>query len=863
MNSNDSNTSFNRRQFMAATGGASIYVLRRPGKSAKFRRAGISNEAYAAARKRAQELVARMTLDEKIRQTGNVAAAIPRLNIAAHHYWNEALHGLANGQWGTSFPQPLALAGSWNLELALQVYTAISDEARATHRKSGLNLTFFSPQTLNLHRDPRWGRCEEAPGEDPYFASRWVVQVCRGMQGNNADYLKTAICGKHFICNNTEDDRFSVSATVDPRSFWEYYTRAYETAVEEGDIATFMGAFNAINGIPCCADHTLLTDLLRRRWGFRGYVISDCGAVEDICTRHHYVKTPAAAAAAAINAGCDLTCGNDPWKQLAQAVTLGLVSEGTISEAVTRAFTVRALLGEFDAPESVPFNHISMAVINSPKHQALALQAARESIILLKNQNNLLPLNRNKLKRVAVIGPMADQCHRGGYSGGCWIHVSPLQGIARALGIDAADAFIEPSQVAAHSAGVEVQIDGMGHRCIGNLGNDSWVEYEPQNFTGVKEIMIRAESSTNGGTVRIMPDSLDAPPIATLHVPHTGQWMAWRDFTAPLHTAMTGSHRMFLRFTGTKGPVMKLQSIRLRPAQAIKPSAPGATECVFAPGCTIAGPKDQKMFDAAIAAARGADVVFLVCGVSQDIDMEGRDRKDTQLPGAQHELIQAIHAVNPRTVLILASNNTVAVNWEQAHVPAIIAALYAGQAQGTAIADVVFGDFNPSGKTCCTWYKSVDQLPPFHDYDIRKGRTYMYFTGQALYPFGYGLSYTQYRYSDLTISRRKLASRGTIAVGVTITNIGKHAGSEIVQMYVTCPTSSVKRPIKQLVGFSRVALRPSESKTVRMALSHGDKALRYWDVKRNRWSLQAGKLLITVGRSSASSDLSAEVELTA
>jgi beta-glucosidase len=308
---------------------------------------------------------------------------------------------------------------------------------------------------------------------------------------------------------------------------------------------------------------------------------------------------------------------------------------------------------------------------------------------------------------------------------------------------------------------------------------------------------------------------------------------------------------------------MNLQWIRLLPASAPAPAAPGKPQVIFAPGCTVAGPKDPKMFDEALAAARGADAVFLICGVSQDIDMEGHDRKDTRLPGAQHELIKAVHAVNPRTVLILSSNNTVAVNWEQTHLPAIVAAIYGGQAQGSAIADVLFGDYNPSGKTCCTWYKSVRQLPPFHDYNIRNGRTYMYFRGRALYPFGFGLSYTSYHYSHLKVSQRKLAPGGNIIVSATITNTGKRAGAEVVQMYVTSPVSPVQRPVKQLVGFQRVELEPGEHITVSMVLSYEHRALRYWDVQQNRWTLQAGKMKVMVGRSSADLDLPADIELLA
>lgn len=833
--------------------------MRRPDADGAAR---ISDVAFQRARRTAEKLVSRMTVEEKISQTTNQSPGIGRLGIKGHDYWHEALHGLT--PWGTSFPQPLGLSCSWDLDLARRVYTAVSDEARAFNKESGAGLTFFSPQVLNLHRDPRWGRCEEAPGEDPFLASRWVVAVCRGMQGVDREYLKTVICGKHFICNNTEDDRFHISATVDPRSFWEYYTRAYKAAVTEGDIFSFMGAFNALNGVPCCADHRLLTDILRHRWGFRGYVISDCGAVGDICSQHHYVATLPEASAVAIKAGCDLTCGDNPPRHLSKAYQLGLVSEQVIAEAVTRAFTARALLGEFNADGAPPFNNISKSVINSPAHQMLAVEASRKSVVLLKNENNFLPLDRSKLSKVAVIGPMANNCHRGGYSGACWVHVSPLDGIRRALGHTLISPHLGVPQVQKRGPQVQIGVGGTGHAYLSNLHPESWAEFAEQTFANVDTVTIRAESANkNGGDVHIHLDSLTGDPVCTIHVPRTGDWGAWRNFRVKLSQPLNGRHKVFARFSGEGQNLLNLEWVKFSPPPAHKPPEPGKPEIIFSKGCSINGRTNPKALAAAVEAARDADVVLLVCGVSQQVDSEGRDRSKTSLPRAQRDLIKAVHTVNPKCALILSTNNTVAVNWEQRHLPAIVAAIYGGQAQGTGIADVLFGDFNPCGKTNCTWYRSVKQLPPFHDYTIRDGRTYMYFKGKPLYPFGFGLSYTSFHYSNLRISGPQLGLRGAITVRATITNTGNRDGAEIVQLYITPPKSTVKRPLRQLVGFERVELKAGSHKTITMHLPFDEQSLGYWDETRGGWVVQAGRMKVVVARSSAHSDLVGSVQLMA
>ena len=827
---------------------------------------GISDAAYKKAWQRAAAMVEKMTLAEKISQTGNQAPAIKRIGLPAYNYYSgEALHGLVRGGPVTSFPLPLAMACSWNPALALKVYTAVSDEARAYNKRENVGLAYYSPQTLNLHRDPRWGRCEEAPGEDPCLAGTWAVNVIKGMQGDNPNYLKTTACAKHFICNNTDDDRTSVSASVDPRSFWEYYSRAYRTCALDADVFTFMSAYSAINGIPCSADRFLLTSLLRDRWGFRGYVTSDCDAVYNIFNPHHYVPTLHQAAALAMQAGCDLNCGDTMPKHLGKAVADELVSEADISRAVTRLLTVRVLFGEFDPPASVPYNSIGFDVVDSPAHRELALDAARQSIVLLKNDNHFLPLRKSELKTVAVIGPTAGQCHLGGYSGSPFVRISPYEGIAQALGAEIyrPHDHVWPQELESFSRGVQTQESSEGGINIGWINNGSWVEYKPQNFTGKTDIAIRVSSPIHGAVIHVHVDSLNSPAIATLTVPHTGGWQRWKTISAPI-SGVTGKHKVFFKFSGGNGgPICNVEWFQLQPFTAEpKPAArPGVPVVVFKPGCSVRGAKDDKMFAEAVDAARNADVVVMVCGVDQSVDAEAHDRMHTRLPGAQHELIEACFRANPKTVLVISSNNTVAVNWEQANLPAIVSAIFAGQAQGTAIADVLFGNYNPGGKTCCTWYQSVDQLPPFHNYDIMKGRTYMYFEGRPLYPFGYGLSYTSFKYSDLHISKAALGPGESIVISATITNTGLYAGAEVAQVYVQAPKSPVKRPIKQLVGFQRLDLASGESRRVEFTLPYTEQALWYWHEAKRKFVLEPGMLKVMVGRSSAHLELDTIITL--
>ncbi len=825
-------------------------------------RAGISDAAYRRAWRRAEALVKQMTLDEKIGQLGSQAPGIERLNVPPYNYYTgEALHGLLRSAPVTSFPIPLGLAASWNPDLALRIYTAISDEARAYDNRTKNGLSYYSPVTLNLHRDPRWGRCEEAPGEDPCLAATIAVEAVRGMQGDNENYLKTTACSKHFICNNTDDDRTWVSAPVNERSFWEYYTRAYRATILEGDVFTVMGAYSALNGIPCCASHFLMTELLRNQWGFRGYVTSDCDAIDNIYDPHHYAENLPIASAMAVTAGCDLNCGGTLQANLKAAVDRELISEEEISLSVTRIMMVRHLLGLFDSAADVPYTKIPFEVVDSPAHRALALEAARQTLVLLKNDSQFLPLDKGAINKIAVIGPMANVCLLGGYSGAPIARVSPYQGITKSLGVTVYRPYISADEMVASGGGVQLQSSSEGGMNLAYISDGSWAEFSKVDFSGKTELQARVSSAGDGGQIEVHLDGLDGPVACTLAVPQTGDWQKWINVSAPL-TGIEGQHSLFLRFRGGGGYILNVEQLQLNPSVPPAPEQ-GRPLVVLKQGCSVTGQKDDKMFQEAVDAARDADVVVLVCGVSDEVDREGVDRHTIGLTGAQPDLIQAVYGANPKTVLVVSTNNSVAIEWEQEHIPAILCAVCAGQAQGTAIAEALFGDCNPGGKLPCTWYRSLDQLPPIHDYDITKGRTYLYFDGSPLYPFGHGLSYTTFQMDQFQMDAETLGPDEKTNVSAIVKNTGQRAGAEVVQLYVTPPSSPVKRPNKQLVGFQRVELQPGESKTVVFELPFNEQAFWYWGEESKQFILQPGTAKVQIGNSSANLPLSGQLTLKA
>jgi len=686
-------------------------------------KAGDFENPYVAPNLRIADLLSRMSPLEKISQMGSSAPALPNLGLKAYEYRNEALHGVvANGT--TVFPQAIALSSTWDTLLEYEVASAISDEARALYNQSGKGLTYFSP-TANMARDPRWGRTEETYGEDVYLAKKFITNFIHGMQGFDPIYLKTIATVKHFACNNIETNRTGISSNVDERSLREYYLPVFKAAVTLGGAWSVMGAYNALNGTPCCADNLLLTDILRKEWGFSGYVVSDCEAIDYISKGHHYVSSYPEAAVAAVKAGCDLCCGltYQQYLPLALADRLWLFGRTDIDTALSRVLTARTRLGDFDPPAIVPYSTISSSNINSQNHQDLALRAALESLVLLKNAGPILPLNASVLKSVAVIGPNANTVSLGGYSGSPASSVSPLQGIQNRLG-------------------------------------------------------------------------------------------------------------------DSTGAIVK-----------------------FAAGCSISGPKNAAEFSEAVSLAAASDVAIMFMGTDTSYVHEGMDLDSLGLPGAQLELVQAVFQANPKTIVVLINGNPLSISWVQAHVPGILESWYDGQGQGTAIAQALFGDYNPGGKLTSTWVSSVGDLPDMGDYSIFNNRTYMYFTGTPLFPFGFGLSYTTFLIADLHISPGVIGPGQAAIISVDIENTGIRPGDDVLQLYIHDRGTAQQKPAKQLKGFERVNLQPGEIKSVSFTLPFDE--LSFWDASIHSFRVEAGTFDVMVGSSSIDTAVSGQITASA
>ena len=696
---------------------------------------------------RVSNLISQMTLAEKISQLNTTSSAITRLNVAAYQYWNEGLHGISRvNNFTTSFPQAIALSATWDRNLIYNVASAISDEARVEYNEGvSQGLTYFSP-TINMARDPRWGRTEETYGEDPYLTSQLAVNFIQGMQGNNPKYFKATATAKHFACYNIETNRFSISSTIDDRSMREYYSPAFQACVTVGKVYSVMSSYNAINDVPNSANRTLLTNILRNEWGFNGYVVSDCDAVSGVSQNHLYVPTLSDASAICLRNGLDLNCGDTYQNNLDTALKHGLISEANIDTALARIFKARFLLGEFDPPASVPYTSIPDSLLNCQANQNLALQSAREAIVLLKNNNALLPLNKNSISRIAVIGPNANTLQLGDYSGTPKISITPYQGIASEYGIDLTMGKIQAADYN-NESGIQVQNSSEGGTDVDFIDNGDYTEYNSVNFgTGKSKFDMRVACpyTTGVGPVQLILDSLKGTVIGSYPVPYSGGWQNWETISNNIN--ISGIHNVYLVYGGG----MNIEWLWFYNPKDTLPNSNQAVQ--YSMGCTMSGAAVQANIDSAAALAARSNIAIIFCGTDETVASESLDRTIIELPGSQEQLIEAVYAANPKTIVVTVTGCPLAIPWEQQNIPAIVSAWYDGQAQGAAIADVLFGNYNPGGKLTTTWFSSTSVLPSMNDYNVRDGRTYMYYTGTPLYPFGFGLSYTNFSYSNLTIS---------------------------------------------------------------------------------------------------------------
>lgn len=676
-------------------------------------------------RTRAKKLVAEMTLEEKVSQTIHGAAAIPRLGIKAYNWWNEGLHGVARAGVATVFPQAIGLAATFDEELLNQVADVISTEARAKYamqQKYGdtdiyKGLTFWSPN-VNIFRDPRWGRGHETFGEDPYLSSRMGVRFIEGLQGDDEEYLKVAACGKHFaVHSGPEEDRHSFDAVVSKQDMFETYLPAFEACVKEGEVEAIMGAYNRTNGEPCCGSKTLLKDILRDFWGFEGHVVSDCWAIKDFHEHHKVTSSAVESVAMAMENGCDINCGS-LFLYLTEAVNRGMVSEERLNQAVENLMMTRLKLGVFDEPEKVPYSGITYEENDTKEHQELNMTASRKSFVLLKNENNLLPLNKEKIKTIGIIGPNSNNRKAlvGNYEGTASRYYTITEGIQDYLGED-----------------VRVMVSEGCHLCrpkVSGLGQDNDRISEVRGVCEASDVIIACMG---------------------------------------LDSSLEGEE-------GDEGNE-------------------------FASG----------------------------------------DKPNLSLPGLQEEVLKEIYASGKPVVLVVLSGSALSVTWADEHIPAILEGWYPGALGGKALASVLFGEHSPEGKLPVTFYKTTEELPDFRDYAM-KGRTYRYMKQDALYPFGYGLSYTDFTVKDVSLSQDTVLEGETMTVKAVLKNTGSMKGAETLQVYVkSCHGDA---PNAQLKAFTKVELNPGEEKEVTLSLSDRAFGLRNHD---GDLVIEAGDYLVYVG----------------
>ena len=714
-----------------------LFILLIAGSVVVFSQTGSYKDPFydpsVSTQKRVDDLVSRMTLEEKIGQMQHTAPAIEHLGIPAYNWWNECLHGVARNGIATVFPQAIGLAATWNTTLVHQEADIISTEGRAKYYEAisknkhdiYQGLTFWSPN-INIFRDPRWGRGQETYGEDPFLTAQIGTAFVKGLQGDDPKYFKVIATAKHFaVHSGPEPERHIFDAWPSEKDLYETYLPAFESLVKDAKVYSVMGAYNRLYGTPCCASDFLLEKTLRGAWGFDGYVVSDCGAISDFYNSHKFVPDAIKASALAVKNGADLACG-DEYRYLIEGVEKGYITEAEIDIAVKRLFTARIKLGLFDPPSLVPYSSIKPTDYDTEQNRHFARKVAQQSIVLLKNEKSILPINK-KIRSIAVIGPYANEVPvlLGNYNGVPSHPVTILQGIK-------------------NRAGNLNIFYAVGTETPGKLANDS-----------LKRI------------------------------------------------------------------------------------------------------QEDVLINEAISKARKADFIVFVGGISSDLEGEempvkvegfnGGDRTNLDLPQSQRLLLEKLQKLGKPIVFVMTNGSALSVNWAKQNIPAIVDCWYPGEEGGNAVADVLFGDYNPAGRLPVTFYKSVNDLPSFEDYSM-KGRTYRYFNGEPLYAFGFGLSYTTFEYSTIRLEQEQVLKEGKIELKVTVSNTGRYEGDEVIQVYFTQPESVTDKPIKSLVAFRRVSFKKGERKEISFEIPVSQ--LRHFDTKLGRYAIAKGRYELLVGASS-------------
>ena len=853
---------------------------------------------------RAKNLVSLMTLDEKIEQLGDKSPAIPRLGLQEYNWWNECLHGVARSGNATVFPQAIGMAATFDRAMMKKVADMISDEARAKHHEATRNgnydryfgLTFWSPN-INILRDPRWGRGHETYGEDPYLTGQLGMQFVKGLQGDNPKYMKLVATPKHFaVHNGPEPERHYFNVTPNTRDLWETYLPAFKDLIVDAKAYSIMGAYNRVDGESSCASWLLLEDILRNKWGFKGYVVSDCGAIRDIHKFHKIVNTPEEAAAIGVRKGCDLNCGVVYQKYLKNAVELGLIDEGEIDLSLYRLVLAKMKLGMFDKAEEVPYANIPIEINDSELHNNAALEMAQKSMTLLKN-NGVLPIHKSNISKIAVVGPNADNINalRGNYYGTASNPVSVIDGIRKAVGKDVEISYAQgislvmPELVndnykiieskylfTTDKNGNKIQgLTGRYYRGRNTKGKPVFQQVDPQvNFewsptssptsTAIAQGILTEDKTINkdkfciswtgqllapeSGKYIIGVESDDGNRLWLDGKPLTDAWHANTSTTslAEVHLEKGKYYDIKLDYFEYLGSA-KVKLVWVLPNQEKEEINTNPYEL-----------SEKTLKD-----VKNADVAVFVGGLDatwEGEEMKSRtgidgfnigDRTTIELPVLQLNALKAMKKTGTPIVFVLMSGGAIAFKGLEKELDAILMSWYPGQRGGDAVADILFGDYNPAGRLPVTFYSSTDELGDFKDYNMRagKGFTYRYYTGEALYPFGHGLSYTNFEYSNLCVDKSILKSSDKLSISVKIKNTGKQDGEEVVQLYIQDVKSDIWMPIKQMRNFERISLKKGESKKIKFELDIS-KDFRYYDPMSREYKVEPGEFEIQIGASS-------------
>jgi len=812
---------------------------------------------------RVDDLIGRMTLEEKVSEMRDHAAPIARLGVPKYDWWNEGLHGVAFAGYATNFPQVIGMAATWDTELVHMMGQTVSTEARAKYnqamrdndREMFFGLTFWAPN-INIFRDPRWGRGQETYGEDPFLTGRMGVAFVTGMQGNDPQYLRVVSTPKHYaVHSGPEPLRHRFNVDVSPHDLEDTYLPAFRATVADAHAQSVMCAYNSIDGVPACANTMLLRDHLREAWKFDGYVVSDCAAVADIDTGHHYAPDMAHAAADAVKAGTDLECGFGPgqaFPSLVDAVHQGLIREPEIDTALRRLFRARFRLGMFDPPSSFPYGRLAASEVNSPEHRQLSLRAARESIVLLKNQDHTLPLKAG-IARIAVVGPTAElvQSLQGNYNGPPPSPVYPLVGIEKRF----PSAKVAYAQGSTLVEGLAMPIEHTALHPAGGSGDGLTGEYFNSPDLSGPPVLTRTDRNINFNWDKVVPvnglqrNNYSVRWSGSFTPPAPGAYKLGVRVNYCYACVNAEGFRLYLdgkllvenrgKTTGERGAVIDAPV-------TFRGTEPHPIRLEYLHGNGSAGidltwqAPAAALRNQAVEAAKQSEVTIAFVGLSPSLEGEempvklagfsGGDRTSIDLPAAQEDLLEALATVGKPLVVVIQNGSALAVNWAQQNAGAVLEAWYPGEEGGTAIAETLAGDNNPAGRLPLTFYSSLSQVPPFEDYSMR-GRTYRYFADKPLYGFGFGLSYTSFAYSNLKIVPPRAGAGDPVTVEGDVKNTGAMAGDEVVELYLTQP-KAFETPLRVLAGFQRVHLGPGESSHVRLTID--PRSLGQVDEKGNR-----------------------------